>query len=100
MQDHFISSGKRSERNTLFNSSFLHRASLLRQPGGGCGPNTLTLGASQRFVYGELTEKVIIVIAIETFVDATLQCVVGRLCACGGQLCRLDRAKICGKRLR
>ena len=41
---------------------FLHWANVLRQPGRGHGPSTLSLKASQRFVYRGLTERVIIVV--------------------------------------
>ena len=58
MQDNIMSSGKRSERSTLFISTFLHWANFLRQPGRDHGPSTLALKASQRHVYRELAERV------------------------------------------
>ena len=63
MQDHFTSSGKRSERNTLFNIFCFEGISFANQ-GGGARPKYSALRASQRFVYRALTERVTIVIAI------------------------------------
>ena len=61
MQDHLIPSGKRSGRNTLFNSSFCIGGVFLRQPGRAHSPSTLALGASQRFVHRQLTVRLVIV---------------------------------------
>ena len=69
MQDHFTSSGKRSERNTL-NVLCIERISFA-SPGMGHCPSFLALGATQRFVYRELTDGVIIVVVI---VELELSC--------------------------
>ena len=66
MQDSFIFSGKRSDENTLFSLILLFQLSdfSFANQGGATGPSTLALGASLRFVYRELTERVITVIVI------------------------------------
>ena len=55
MQGHFILCGTRSARSEF----------LFTNWGRGHGPRTLALRVSQRFVYRELTERVIIVIVID-----------------------------------
>ena len=69
MQDHFIASGKRSERNTLLNSFFFFALSEFPSPTGeGTRPkHSGSWRKSALFFTGELTPRVIIVITVVVF---------------------------------
>ena len=70
MQDHFISSSTRSERNTLFNSSSCVERISFASQGGSTAKALWLIVASQRFAFRKLTDRVIIVIVIVRMEDA------------------------------